>query len=902
MNVNRRRSAAGASPATKVLAKSIVASVLAGVAITWLGLGCAAGSGGGAARAVNGGSSLNSNSIANFNSNIDVDIEREIEEADIVKVVDGYFYLANPYRGLRIIDARVIERPRLVGGLDLAGRGVELFVDRDRAFVVTSADFFTCAGDPVSFDDSDLSNTFVQPDYTGSRITVVDISDPSNPFEISHFDLDGFITATRRVGEVIYAAGNFSGVASNDNRNVNANANSDANANANVNGGANDNSSVADNSNANTNTNANTLPPSTATGLPAFVAGDGTASATVTSPAGVDIEVSVSDGSPGRFVQLTATDARPADLRGIPDGPLVDLTLTADTNLAAGTYLAIGTHTFDQALLDAAGLLPEDLTIYRYRDDLAAWIAAATTWRGESQPTQTVGDFGFTTLPDSNELLLWVVIDELGEFTVAGAYPERTPLTVTTVEGGTVDVTPPPPEGDYFYGTLVTLTASPAAGFAFDGWDGEFISANTADANPITIVLTDETEVTPRFQSTAPPPPPPGSGPRVFVESINIRDANDIRRVDHEDVVGASLDIQVTTEAIYVLGDDPTMADTTRVIYIDISDPAGDIAVRDTFRVPGTVENRFFADESLGFFRIVTEDVRSAGFLRSVALYIYDVTDPDDIVRRGLLPIESSANLRSVRFDGDRAYVATTSGFDPVRVIDLSDPDDPLLAGQVQAVGFAAHLVPLGNRLLAVGFDGQFNLRTALTLYNVTNPYNPSILARISLGENGTRFSTSEATIDPQALKVLERDELVLVPISTFDFDRRRFVDLLQLVDLRPDRLVERGVLEHRGLVRRAGVTDTRLWVLSDESFQVADMDNRDEPLTIDDVDVISEQQLLDAGLLDCVDSARNRGFPFRLVGGSDFVFIDGSPCGVLGMINFAVMGLGLLSFAHRRR
>ena len=45
-----------------------------------------------------------------------VEIAREIEEADIVKILDGYFYLANPYKGLRIIDARTPGQAVLSGG------------------------------------------------------------------------------------------------------------------------------------------------------------------------------------------------------------------------------------------------------------------------------------------------------------------------------------------------------------------------------------------------------------------------------------------------------------------------------------------------------------------------------------------------------------------------------------------------------------------------------------------------------------------------------------------------------------------------------------------------------------------------------------------------------------------
>ncbi|HEY3243604.1 MAG TPA: beta-propeller domain-containing protein, partial [Phycisphaerae bacterium] len=251
---------------------------------------------------------------------------REIEEADIVKYVDGFFYLANRYRGLRIIDARFIERPRLVGGLALQGRGVELFVDRDRVFIVTSADFFSCAGQPVSFADSDLGATLLRPDYTGSRITVVDVSDPSAPTEISHFDLDGFVTATRRVGDVIYAAGNFQGAAA-SNSNSNSNANTNANSNRNQ------------NANLNVNGSSGPPPPST-TGQAVVVGADGTAVASATSPAGFDGQISISGGTPGAFIQTRVSDGITHASRYGIRGTLVPATVTGITNLQTGDLMA----------------------------------------------------------------------------------------------------------------------------------------------------------------------------------------------------------------------------------------------------------------------------------------------------------------------------------------------------------------------------------------------------------------------------------------------------------------------------------------------------------------------------------------------------------------------------------
>ena len=48
-----------------------------------------------------------------------------------------------------------------------------------------------------------------------------------------------------------------------------------------------------------------------------------------------------------------------------------------------------------------------------------------------------------------------------------------------------------------------------------------------------------------------------------------------------ETFAGRSLDIHTSDQALYVVGPDERLRDTTLVTYVDISDPAGDIAERD---------------------------------------------------------------------------------------------------------------------------------------------------------------------------------------------------------------------------------------------------------------------------------------------------------------------------------
>ena len=817
----------------------------------------------------------------------DDDVAREIEEADIVKYQDGYFYLANRYRGLRIIDARTIERPEIVGGVSMKGRGVELYVDEDRAYVVTSADYYTCAGEPVSFKDAGVASDFLSPDYQGSRLTVADVSDRTDPFEISHFDMDGFIVATRRVGEVVYAVGDYEGFAE---------APSEAEEEAEADGDETEDGDAPDQD------DEAPLPPSS-TGEAATVDETGAALASATSPAGFVTQVTVSEAEPDRFLQVTAADGNLRNVTdGLPEDLLLPATASVNSDLEEGAFTAVVFMWPNAADLDALELSTFDLGIYRFDELPGAWVPAATNNVGVSPPTETVGDFGYHEQTGEAGLAIWAVVDRLGDFAMGLWVGDELTIEIVDSDGGTVVVDPD--QETYTYGTVVTLTAVAEEEFRFVEWSPPPPPPASSTAASVEVILAQDLQIGAVFE----PIPPQELGPQVFVISINIADPDDIHIVDRVSVTGDSLDIHVTESAIYVLGDDPSMSSTTRVTYVDISDPAGDITIGDTFRVPGLIENRFFADEYAGVFRIVTEDRSLSAFNPVVALYLYDLGDPDYVRRIGQLTINTGESLRSVRFDGPRGYAVTFRQIDPLFVLDLADPTDPVVAGELEVPGWSTHLVPLGDRLVGVGFDDRRGFRPAVALYDVSNPARPRPMTRIVLGEKWTFDTSSEATVDEKALKVLEEEELILIPYSSYSADQGRFVDSLQLIDLNPGSLIERGFIDHPGLVRRAGVTDTRLWVLSDEAFQVAKIDDRDDVQSIASVEIMSEQDLLDAGLSDCADSARFHGFEIF-----DFVVWDGEPivlapargmCGAVGLIGLLLTPLGLLAMrmGPRRR
>ena len=96
----------------------------------------------------------------------------------------------------------------------------------------------------------------------------------------------------------------------------------------------------------------------------------------------------------------------------------------------------------------------------------------------------------------------------------------------------------------------------------------------------------------------------------------------------------------------------------------------------------------------------------------------------------------------AVRFAGTRGYVVTFRQVDPLYVMDLADPADPRLAGEVELPGFSQALLPLdGGLLLGLGRDADAAgvLRgLQLALFDVADAAAPRLLQSLTLGQAGS--------------------------------------------------------------------------------------------------------------------------------------------------------------------
>lgn len=100
----------------------------------------------------------------------------------------------------------------------------------------------------------------------------------------------------------------------------------------------------------------------------------------------------------------------------------------------------------------------------------------------------------------------------------------------------------------------------------------------------------------------------------------------------------------------------------------------------------------------------------------------------------------------SVRFMQDRAYIVTFEQVDPLYVIDLSNPSQPSIAGELEIPGYSDYLHPIGkDLLLGIGKDAKIGESgtswyqgVKVSLFDVSDIQQPTELESIIFGKRGS--------------------------------------------------------------------------------------------------------------------------------------------------------------------
>ena len=124
-------------------------------------------------------------------------------------------------------------------------------------------------------------------------------------------------------------------------------------------------------------------------------------------------------------------------------------------------------------------------------------------------------------------------------------------------------------------------------------------------------------------------------------------------------------------------------------------------------------------------------------------------------------------DLYGVRFFGDTLYLVTFERTDPLYVVDLSQQENPVIAGELEVTGFSDFLHPVNDDLL-LGLGQDENGLVKLELFNVASLDNPVSLTALSIGE-GSSWVHSPARYNRHAFtyqQVNENQDRFTVPVT----------------------------------------------------------------------------------------------------------------------------------------
>ena len=213
-----------------------------------------------------------------------------------------------------------------------------------------------------------------------------------------------------------------------------------------------------------------------------------------------------------------------------------------------------------------------------------------------------------------------------------------------------------------------------------------------------------------------------------------------------------------------------------QTIIHKISITNGQIQYQTQGEVPGSVLNQFSMDEFNENFRIATTigHVSRSGSDSTNNIYIFDKNLAQIGSVEDLAPGE---RIYSARFMGARAYLVTFKKVDPLFVIDLSNPTNPIVLGKLKIPGYSDYLHPYDeNHLIGLGKEtvesetGDFAWYQGvkLSLFDVSDVSNPRELAKVEIGDRGT---DSFALNDHRAFLFNKEKNLLVLPISLAEID-----------------------------------------------------------------------------------------------------------------------------------
>ena len=213
----------------------------------------------------------------------------------------------------------------------------------------------------------------------------------------------------------------------------------------------------------------------------------------------------------------------------------------------------------------------------------------------------------------------------------------------------------------------------------------------------------------------------------------------------------------------------------TRVYKFNIDKKVGVKYVNNT-KVEGKIVNQYSLDEKDNNLRIAVETTDGTQVV-ILDKNLKKIGETDKVAE--------GEKMYASRFMGDKAYLVTYRNTDPLFVIDLSDPKNPLVLGELEIPGYSTYLHPYDeNHLIGIGMNTEevvnrdINGKVTSTwvkttgmkmaLFDVSDVSNPKEIDSVKIGDNRT---VSAILTNPKALLFSKEKNLLAIPVNNYDED-----------------------------------------------------------------------------------------------------------------------------------
>ena len=240
-----------------------------------------------------------------------------------------------------------------------------------------------------------------------------------------------------------------------------------------------------------------------------------------------------------------------------------------------------------------------------------------------------------------------------------------------------------------------------------------------------------------------------------------------------------------------------------------------DLKVTSSEAIPGTPLNQFSLDEYQGNLRIATTTSNSFTGTSGSFNDVY-VLDENLKVIGSIKDLGLTERIYSARFVGERGYLVTFRQIDPFYILDMSDPKNPKMTGELKIPGFSSYLHPISeNLILGIGQEG---MNAKVSLFDVSDSTNPKEISKYELSEYWSEVSSNH-----HAFLQDEKHKIFFMPAG-----QNGYIFSYKDNSIGLERVVT-------GLIaKRALYLDDYLYVLGDAKMIVLDENNWEEVISYD--------------------------------------------------------------------